>query len=190
MRYPQAEWRPSPNFDRRQVKPSFLVVHITDGGPSFDKCVERFTRRETRLAPHFVVGRDGEVTQVVDTADRAWHCSGWNTESVGIEHVARTPNEFKNWQTLSERARKSLVAEGTAYDGERDPGLPLTQAQLLASSQLAAWLCRMYGWPVDRFRLRGHYENPRTTHADCGLDVTDVGIWPWTKYLEMVKAEL
>lgn len=192
MLYPPAIWRPSPNFDRRSAKPDFVVIHITDGGPSFNRCVERFQDDETRMSPHFVAGRAGELAQLVDTADRAWHCSGWNTQSVGIEFVARTPNEFKKWPRLSETTRRALVADdsGDAWNSPTDPGMPVTEAQLVTGAALVAWLCRQYAWPADRHRIRPHCENPRSSHADCGRDVADGGIWPWAKFLEMVRSEL
>ena len=40
-----------------------IVIHITDGQPRTDRCVERFQQPKTKAAPHFVVGRAGEVVQ-------------------------------------------------------------------------------------------------------------------------------
>lgn len=190
MLCPLADWRPSPNFDRRSAKPEFIVIHVTDGGPSFNRCVTRFRDDETRMAPHFVVGRNGEIAQLVDTADRAWHCAGWNTPSIGIEHVARTPGELKKWPTLSEETRKALVDDVAKAGAAIDPGMPITDEQLAASARLVGWLCRQYGWPVDRYRIRAHYENPSSSHADCGLGIDAGGIWPWDRFLELVRSEL
>lgn len=190
MLCPLAHWQPSPNFDRRAGRPEFIVIHITDGGPSFSRCVTRFRDDETRMSPHFVVGREGEIAQLVDTNDRAWHCAGWNTQSVGIEHVARTPGELKKWRTLGEETRLALVDDPAKAGAASDPGMPVTDAQLAASARLTAWLCKQHGWPVDRYRIRAHYENPRSSHADCGLDIGNGGIWPWDLFFELVRAEL
>ena len=167
--YPGALWAPSPNYSRGRREPvRLIVIHITDGQPRVDRCVERFQQPKTQAAPHFVVGRTGEVVQLVKLEDRAWHDSGRNGESVGIEHVARTPGEL----------------------GEDDAGLPLTDAQLEASARLVSWLLQRFGLEADA--VVGHYTNPETSHHDCGLgdDATTGGgrrgIWPWGRYRGML----
>jgi N-acetyl-anhydromuramyl-L-alanine amidase AmpD len=182
MRYPDALWRPSPNFSRGRPKsPKFVVIHITDGSPNVAQAASHFVMRGG-LAPHFLIGQAGEVYQHVDTDDRAWHAKGWNTESIGIEHVARSPGELRDWAKLSTSLRLKLVPEGCAIDSDVDPGFPPTQRQLEASAHLVAWLCSAYEWEVNRQRIRAHCECPTTSHADCGRD------WPWEPYLAMVRA--
>jgi N-acetyl-anhydromuramyl-L-alanine amidase AmpD len=148
-----------------------IVIHITDGQPRTDRCVSRFQQAKTQASPHFVVGRAGEVVQLVKIEDRAWHDSGRNGVSVGIEHVARTPGEL----------------------GPDDAGLPLTEEQLAASAALVAWLLGHLGLGLDA--VVGHYTNPETSHHDCGLgdDATTgggrQGIWPWARYWQMIEQE-
>lgn len=162
--YPTATWAPSPNYSRGRHEPvSLIVIHITDGQPRTDRCVERFQQAKTQASPHFVVGRDGEVVQLVSLGDRAWHDSGRNGVSVGIEHVARTPGEL----------------------GPEDAGLPLTDAQLTASATLVAWLLRQLGLGVDA--VVPHCSNLASSHRDCGRDGEAGGIWPWRRYREMVS---
>lgn len=194
MLAPFAVWEPSPNFNagRKGRQPQFIVIHITDGGPHFDRCVKRFCDPNTKLSPHFVVGRAGELSQLVDTNNRAWHCSGWNTDSIGIEHVARTPGELKNWGTLSLETRMSLLNSGEdpgLLSALEDPGMLLTDVQLSTSAHLVAWLCKQHGWAISRERIRGHCENPASSHRDCGRDVADGGIWPWSDYIDLVIQE-
>jgi N-acetyl-anhydromuramyl-L-alanine amidase AmpD len=148
-----------------------IVIHITDGQPRTDRCVSRFQQAKTQASPHFVVGRAGEVVQLVKIEDRAWHDSGRNGVSVGIEHVARTPGEL----------------------GPDDAGLPLTEEQLAASAALVAWLLGHLGLGLDA--VVGHYTNSETSHHDCGLgdDATTGGgrrgIWPWERYRRMIEQE-
>lgn len=162
--YPTATWAPSPNYSRgRREAVSLIVIHITDGQPRTDRCVERFLQPKTQAAPHFVVGRAGEVVQLVALGDRAWHDSGRNGISVGIEHPARTPGEL----------------------GPDDAGLPLTDAQLAASAALVAHLLGQLG--LDLAAVVPHCSNPKSSHRDCGRDVADGGIWPWEKYRQMIE---
>ncbi len=178
--YPGSTWSPSPNHSSRKgAVVDKIVIHVTDGGPSLRNCVERFQRTETKASPHFVVGRGGEVVQLVRLDRAAWHASGWNRESIGIEHIARTPSELKGWAKLSRETRRKLVENEADADADTDPGLAVTEAQVAASAALVRWLCERLGLPMDREHVRGHYECPGTTHEDCGLGVEDGGIWPW-----------
>lgn len=162
--YPGAMWAPSPNFTRGRRSPvTLVVIHITDGQPRVERCVERFQRPTTKKAPHFVVGRRGEVYQLVSIEDTAWHDAGRNAESVGIEHVARTPGEL-------------------APD---DSGLALTEEQLDASALLVGWLLKRL--KLDVASVVPHCSNPGSSHADCGRDVADGGIWPWPDYRARVE---
>lgn len=182
--YPGAVWSQSPNHSSRKgAVVDKVVIHITDGSPSLSGCVERFQRPETKASPHFVIGRGGEVVQLVKLDRAAWHASGWNRESVGIEHIARTPNELKDWAKLSRETRRKLVECDEDANAETDPGLMPTEAQIVASVALVRWLCAKLGLPTDREHIRGHYECPGTTHEDCGLGVAAGGIWPWARFL-------
>lgn len=168
MRCPFAIWQPSPNFNtgRGGVVVDRVVIHQTDGQPRLDRAVEHLRNAEPssghRVSAHFLVGQAGEVFQLVDTADTAWHCSGWNKRSVGIEHIARTPGELS----------------------KADPGLPLTAAQLEASARLVAWLLKELGLELDA--VVPHCSSPTTTHKDCGRADVDGGIWPWADYLRLI----
>lgn len=185
MRYSDAIWRPSSCFSPgKGRKPSFVVLHITDGSPSVQNAAERFAASKAGVSPHFLVGQAGEIYQFVQLEDSAWHAKGWNSNSIGIEHVARSPGELKQWASLSERTRRSLVPKDAPIDGATDPGFPLTEAQLAASARLVAWLCFTFDWAVDRRAIRPHCENPQTTHSDCGRD------WPWDSYLAAVSDRL
>jgi N-acetyl-anhydromuramyl-L-alanine amidase AmpD len=181
--YPLATWSPSPNHSSRKgAVVDKVVIHITDGGPSLRNCVERFCKAETKASPHFVVARDGTVMQLVQLDRAAWHASGWNDQSIGIEHIARTPGELKNWPKLSRETRRKLVECDEDADATTDPGLLPTEAQIAASAALVSWLCAKLGLPCDRRHVVGHYENPITSHQDCGLGIEDGGIWPWARF--------
>lgn len=161
--YPKASWAPSPNYSRGRREPvSLIVIHITDGQPRLDRCVERFQKAKTQASAHFIVGRAGEVVQLVKLGDRAWHDSGRNGISVGIEHIARTPGEL----------------------GPDDEGLALTETQLDASAELVSWLLGHLKLGLEA--VVPHCSNPESSHRDCGLDVEEGGIWPWATYRAQV----
>ncbi|MEM0977709.1 MAG: N-acetylmuramoyl-L-alanine amidase [Pseudomonadota bacterium] len=87
-------WHPSPNFgDRRDgARPSMLVIHYT-AMESAEAAIERLCDPAYEVSAHYVIARDGAVTQLVDESMRAWHAGAgaWggigdvNSHSIGIE---------------------------------------------------------------------------------------------------------
>jgi len=73
---------------------------------------------------------DGDITQMVYEEDIAWHCSGYNSVSIGIEH------------------------EGYVADGDQwyTPNL------YESSANVTAYMCYCYGIPRDRSHIMGHEE--------------------------------
>lgn len=174
--YPLAQWLPSPNFTRGRSKPvDAVVIHHTDGQPRLERAVKHLQKTRADylaegrdrgpVSAHFLVGQAGEVVQLVRLEDTAWHASGVNACTVGIEHIARTPGEL----------------------GKDDPGLPLTATQLDASAALVRWLCRRFALPVDSRHIVPHCRVVGTTHLDCGRDVAEGGIWDWRGYFRRLE---
>ena len=110
-------------------------------------------------ARHYIVGRDGEVVQMVRNADTAHHASQANSRSVGIEHNGNKPSRHN----------------------ARD--LPPTEPQYEASARLVAWLCQQLGIPADREHIRGHMEISPADDHDCPSS-----IWDWDHYMACVHA--
>jgi N-acetylmuramoyl-L-alanine amidase len=85
-----SEWLPSPNFNER--RPSYVVLHHTSND-TVERALRTLTDPVREVSAHYVVGRDGEVFQLVDERHRAWHAgrSQWgadfdlNSSSIGIE---------------------------------------------------------------------------------------------------------
>ncbi|MES2455055.1 MAG: N-acetylmuramoyl-L-alanine amidase [Bacteroidota bacterium] len=83
-------WVGSVNFGIR--KPNFVVLHHT-AQQSTDETVRTFTLARTQVSAHYVVGRDGNVVQMVNDYLRAQHAgvAKWgndtdlNSSSIGIE---------------------------------------------------------------------------------------------------------
>lgn len=77
------------------MAPRMIVVHDTAGSCRKFSSVEWFQSSECETSAHFVVERDGTITQLVSTGKRAYHAgvsnwkgvSGLNSCSVGIEIV-------------------------------------------------------------------------------------------------------
>jgi N-acetyl-anhydromuramyl-L-alanine amidase AmpD/V8-like Glu-specific endopeptidase len=130
-----------------------IVIHITASKNDYDKTVKNWFQnpkqmmgtKRVRVSAHYVIGRGGEVVQVVAHGDTAHHANGANSRSIGIEHNATTTRDHAP-----------------------------TDAQYRASARLVAWLCAQLGLPADRSHVLGHSEvDPRTTHTSCPNSVWD-----------------
>lgn len=83
---------PSPNWDARDERISMVVLHYTDM-PSADAALARLCDPAAKVSAHYLITEEGEVVQLVDEANRAWHAgrSYWrgksnvNGASIGIE---------------------------------------------------------------------------------------------------------
>lgn len=130
-----------------------VVIHITASRNDYDKTVRNWFQnprqmmgdKRVRVSAHYVVGRGGEVVQVVAHGDTAHHANGANSRSIGIEHNATTTRDHAP-----------------------------TDAQYRSSAKLVAWLCAQLGIPADHTHVLGHSEvDTRTTHTSCPNSVWD-----------------
>lgn len=96
---PDSEWVPSPNFKEvKGRKITCVVLHATaTSGISSPR--EWLTTRESKVSAHYLIGKDGQILQLVSEKNVAWHAgeSFWNGKphvnnfSIGIEMV--NPND-------------------------------------------------------------------------------------------------
>jgi N-acetylmuramoyl-L-alanine amidase len=95
----------SPNFESRWngLQPTLLVLHYT-GMKSGPAAVDWLCNPSSKVSCHYLIDVDGEIVQMVDETQRAWHAgvSSWhgqtdvNSQSIGIEiqnegHAAGCP---------------------------------------------------------------------------------------------------
>ena len=86
--------QPSPNCGPRRdgLRPSLIVLHYT-AMTSAEAAVKRLCAPDAEVSAHYLISRTGEVVQLVNEADRAWHAGAgaWggqgdvNSRSIGIE---------------------------------------------------------------------------------------------------------
>jgi len=87
-------YTPSPNFDDRTLPITMIVLHYT-GMQDAASAIARLTDASAKVSAHYLIAEDGQIVQMVDEAQRAWHAgkSHWrgiddvNSASVGIELV-------------------------------------------------------------------------------------------------------
>ena len=72
--YPPALWDPAPecNWEPRTKEVSAVVIHYTEG--TYAGCISWFKNCDAQVSAHYVIrSADGQVTQMVREADKAWH---------------------------------------------------------------------------------------------------------------------
>jgi N-acetyl-anhydromuramyl-L-alanine amidase AmpD len=163
---PASQLASASNFTDAQRKPAairFVVIHVSEG--SFLGTISWLRDPEAHASANFVVGRTGQVQELVPLHDIAWHAGNWayNLHSVGIENegVTGSPAGF-------------------------------TRAEYRASARLAAVIARRSLIPIDRRHIIGHYQvpDPNDPLQGGGIDNhTDPGrYWNWTYFMRLVRA--
>ncbi len=102
-------FRRSPN-QSSSLSPIYLIMHYT-AGPTLEGAVSWFLNPTAQASAHVVIGRDGQIVQMVPFNKMAWHAgkSSWgllesmNRYSIGIELVnagklrKRADGKWINW---------------------------------------------------------------------------------------------
>jgi N-acetyl-anhydromuramyl-L-alanine amidase AmpD len=139
-----------------------VVVHTMEG--SYSGAISWFQNSASGASAHYMIrSSDGEITQMVDEEDVAWHAGDWttNARAIGIEH------------------------EGYVSD----PGKWYTDAMYEASAALTRDIADRNGVPLDRGHIIGHYEVPGCSNPGGGgvSCHTDPGSgWDWDRYMDLV----
>lgn len=136
------------------ISPSLIVLHDTAGRLRKGSSVEWFRSRECTTSAHFVVERDGTITQMVPCDRKAFHAgeSRWggrhfcNSFAIGIEIVNpgildRTGKAWFGHDTAIDPSmleRKATPAHGDGF------WLPYTPEQVAAVSQLCRAIVAEY----------------------------------------------
>lgn len=100
------EWIGTVNFNLR--KPNFIIIHHT-AQDSLKQTLKTFTKAESKVSAHYVIGQDGKVIHMLNDYLRAWHAgiSSWgkntdiNSASIGIELDNNGTKEFSELQINS-----------------------------------------------------------------------------------------
>lgn len=178
--YPPAIWDPAPecNYSERTLDVSAVVIHYTEG--SYAGCISWFKNCDAQVSAHYVIrSSDGQVTQMVREADKAWHARSANGYSIGIEHEA-----YGNiWSFFTDAMYKSsadlvrdICSRYESIDGHRtfyrdtlDSGICLNEGLHDLGGENAC------------VKIRGHQHYPDQSHTDPGP------YWDWNYYYKLIN---
>ena len=147
--------RPSDGLDIR-----FIVIH--DSEVSYDRTIQIFQNSHNYVSAHYVVrSSDGQITQMVQTKNVAWHAGNWNfnMHAIGYEH-------------------EGVAIQGTTW---------YTDKMYQTSAALTRSLAARYGIPLDRAHIIGHDDVPGPyTDLVAGMHWDPGPFWNWARYMELV----
>ena len=178
--YPAAIWDPAPdcNYSERTLDVSAVVIHYTEG--SYAGCISWFKNCDAQVSAHYVIrSSDGQVTQMVREADKAWHARSANGYSIGIEHEAygNIWSFFTDamYQSSANLVRdicsryESIDGHRTFYRDTLDSGICLNEGLHDLGGENAC------------VKIRGHQHYPDQSHTDPGP------YWDWNYYYKLIN---
>ncbi len=138
-----------------------VVIHDLEGDVA--RALSAFQDPKSIAVPHYIVGSDGTVYQVVRDKDVAFHAANlwYNQHAIGIEH------------------------EGYATSGN----IWYTVATYLASAKLTAYLSQKYHIPLDHDHIVSHGTVQGSTLANIPNHVDPGMYWQWDYYLNLIHEQ-
>ena len=178
--YPAAIWDPAPdcNYSERTMDVSAVVIHYTEG--SYAGCISWFKNCDAQVSAHYVIrSSDGQVTQMVREADKAWHARTANGYTIGIEHEAYgniwsffTDAMYQSSANLVHdicSRYESINGHRTFYRDTLDSGICLNEGLHDLGGENAC------------VKIRGHQHYPDQSHTDPGP------YWDWNYYYKLIN---
>ena len=149
---------PSPNHGSLLLEKAFVVIHFTEGS-SFEAAITWLTNPASQVSSHLVIGRNGEVAQLLPFTTVGWHAgvSTWkqytqlNYYSVGIEldNAGMMKRSGNQWVSAFRRVypdSEVMIAAHKANPGVICGWHKFTDIQLQTTAEIVAALIRAYGF--------------------------------------------
>jgi hypothetical protein len=165
-----AIWSGSPNYNSRSgAGVDFVIIHTCEG--SYSGCWSWLTNSASGVSAHYVVNDAGtEVRQLVDENDRAWHIS--------TSYDSDLNSGVDSWRDGTSMNTISVGIEHAGYASQSSWNAGLIQR----SAELACGITDRHGIPRDAYHVVGHGQLQPYNRIDPGPN------WPWTDYLNRIKA--
>lgn len=90
-----------PNCSERTADIQGMVIHYTAGG-NYQGSVDWFMNPDSKVSAHYVIGREGQIAEVVAPELKAWHAGGSQLyEHTDVNNIT-IGIELANWGLLTE----------------------------------------------------------------------------------------
>jgi N-acetyl-anhydromuramyl-L-alanine amidase AmpD len=157
------------NFSSRNgTAISAITLHTVQG--SYASCISWFNNCSASVSAHYVLrSSDGQVTQMVLEADKAWHVGSENAYTIGYEHegfVDDASYYTTAMYTSSANLTKDICNSGYGIDPKRCFWGPATTGIYVVNCP----------------KIKGHQNYQNQTHTDPGIN------WDWNYYYKLVNS--
>lgn len=178
--YPDLKWVPPKswtNANRTYVQ--LIVIHTTEGsahGQSAEDGAAYNQRRTDGTSAHYFVD-ENSVVHCVRTADQA-HCARAQGNRRGIQYelCTRAGSSPATWANPYHQAMLRRAAKQAARDAKKW-NIPVRHLTVAQVADGAKGFC-------------GHYDITRAFPQDNGTHTDPGANFPWSQFLDMVRAEL
>lgn len=171
IQYPPAIWNPAPtcNYSSRNgIAVSAITIHTIQG--TYAGAISWSQNCNSNVSYHYVIrSSDGQVTQMVDEANKAWHVGSENPYTIGYEHEGYVDNPV--WYTEAMYNSSADLSRDVINSGYGIPGLRTYYGASSASIQVLGGCTK----------IKGHQHYPNQTHTDPGIN------WNWEKYYRLIN---
>ena len=171
LEYGPAIWTPAPacNISNRNgTLISAITIHTVQG--TYSGAISWAQNCNSSVSYHYVVrSSDGQITQMVLEAKKAWHVGSENPYTIGYEHEGYVNNPVWYTEALyqgSANLSKDIIASGYGINGLRTYCGPSSANSTVLGS------CT---------KIKGHQHYPNQTHTDPGIN------WNWEKYYRLIN---
>lgn len=169
--YGPAIWNPAPscNFSSRNgVAVSAITIHTIQG--TYAGAISWSQNCNSSVSYHYVLrSSDGQVTQMVNEANKAWHVGSENPYTIGYEHEGYVNNA--SWYTTAMYNASAALSRDICQSGYGiNPLRTFSGTATSGSNVLGSCI-----------RIKGHQHYPNQTHTDPGIN------WNWALYYRLIN---
>ena len=174
--YPPALWDAAPSCNHsngRTTSISAVTIHDVEG--SYAGCISWFNNCAAGVSAHYVIrSSDGQITQMVYEADKAWHVGTENPYTIGIEHEGYSSQT--GWYTIAMYTASAalcvdIVGSGYGINPKRVAWWPWANTTNYNVSSI----------PGSCAKIKGHQHYPNQSHTDPGPN------WDWNYYYKLIN---
>ncbi len=166
-----AIWNPADpcNYSSRSGTPvSAITIHTIQG--TYAGAISWAQNCTSNVSYHYVVrSSDGQVTQMVSEADKAWHVGTENPYTVGYEHEGYVDDP--SWYTQELYESSAAISRDIINSGYGIPGVRTYYGESSITTDLLGSCTK----------IKGHQHYPNQSHTDPGIN------WNWEKYYRLIN---
>ncbi len=169
--YGPAIWTPAPtcNYSSRNgTAISAITIHTIQG--TYAGAISWAQNCNSSVSYHYVVrSSDGQVTQMVNEANKAWHVGSENPYTIGYEHEGYIDNA--SWYTMAMYNASAGITRDICQSGYGINPLRTYSGPATTGTNVLGGCTK----------IKGHQHYPNQTHTDPGIN------WNWALYYTLVN---